>query len=232
MKKIKLVIFDCDGVLVDSEPIANEVFAQHLSQIGLPHTTDQAMSCFMGRSMKSCLSDVLQDLQVKKLPIPADFPASFFEAMQRDTFAAFEKNLKPIDGIISALDAIEAAGIQTCVASSGDHAKMKVTLGLCGLYDRFEGRIFSATQVLHGKPAPDLFLFAAGQMGFDPPQCLVVEDSPAGVQAAVAAGIYVVGYTGLTSQQSILSGVGASEAKEHGRLTLISSMNQLLSEVL
>ena len=232
MRNTKLVIFDCDGVLVDSEPIANAVFALHLRKIGLPYTTEQAINRFMGRSMKSCMVEVLDDLQALGVATSKDFPSAFLAALQADTFAAFEKSLKPVLGITDAINAIEAAGVKTCIASSGDHAKMKVTLGLCGLYDRFLERIFSATQVQNGKPAPDLFLFAAAQMGFKPIECTVVEDSPAGVQAAVAAGMRVVGYTALTSPQAITGGEGVEHARSNSQVTLISRMQDLPAAVL
>ncbi len=110
-------------------------------------------------------------------------------------FAAFETELRPVPGIAAALDAIT---LPNCVASSASIEKMRVTLGQTGLWDRFEGRIFSATEVEHGKPAPDLFLHAASSMGWEPADCAVVEDSPAGVKAGLAAGMTVFGYAGTT----------------------------------
>jgi HAD superfamily hydrolase (TIGR01509 family) len=110
-----------------------------------------------------------------------------------ERYLASQADLQPVDGIVEALDRITA---QTCVASSGTHEKMRRTLGATGLYERFEGRIFSATEVEHGKPAPDLFLYAAKQMGTQPARCAVVEDSPFGVEAGQAAGMRVFAYAG------------------------------------
>jgi HAD superfamily hydrolase (TIGR01509 family) len=224
-----LVIFDCDGVLVDSEPIANAVFAKHLAKIGIKLTLEQTMARFMGRSLKSCMEDVAAELRQKQLPQPANFPVDFLDAMQIDTFAALQTQLQPVAGIAAALDAIEAQGIATCIASSGDHEKMKVTLGKTGLLNRFEGRIYSATQVAKGKPAPDLFLFAAAQMGFPALQCAVVEDSPFGVEAAVAAGMHAMAYCALTNFNDVLARPGVHDAVQAMRVREFHSMDMLPS---
>jgi HAD superfamily hydrolase (TIGR01509 family) len=227
-----LVIFDCDGVLVDSEPIANAVFAKHLVKIGINLTLEQTMARFMGRSLKSCMEDVAAELQQKKLPQPANFPVDFLDAMQIDTFAAFRTQLQPVAGVAAAIDAIEAQGITTCIASSGDHEKMKLTLGKTGLFNRFEGRIYSATQVAKGKPAPDLFLFAAAQMGVPTSQCVVVEDSPFGVEAAVAAGMRAMAYCALTNFNEMLARPGVNDATQAMRVREFQSMDMLPSLLL
>jgi HAD superfamily hydrolase (TIGR01509 family) len=115
-------------------------------------------------------------------------------------FAAFEAELEPVAGVVEALDAID---LESCVASSGPPEKIRWTLGHTGLLDRFDDRIFSATEVEHGKPAPDLFLHAAARMGWDPAECAVVEDSPAGVEAALAAGMTALGYAGWTPAERL-----------------------------
>jgi HAD superfamily hydrolase (TIGR01509 family) len=224
-----LVIFDCDGVLVDSEPIANAVFAEHLGRIGIVLTLEQTMARFMGRSLKSCMEDVAAELRHRKLPEPANFPEDFLIAMQTDTFAELQTQLQPVAGIVAAIDAIEAQGIKTCIASSGDHEKMKVTLGKTGLLSRFGGRIYSATQVAKGKPAPDLFLFAAAQMGFPASQCVVVEDSPFGVEAAVAANMRAMAYCALTSFKTMLDRPGVPEASQLMQVREFHSMDMLPS---
>ncbi len=224
-----LVIFDCDGVLVDSEPIANAVFARHLAKIGISLSVKQTMARFMGRSMKSCMEDVTAELHQKNLPVPTNFPEDFLNAMQLDTFAALQAELQPIKGIVSALDAIEAYGFATCIASSGDHEKMRVTLGKTGLLKRFSERIYSATQVAKGKPAPDLFLLAAAQMGVAPAQCIVIEDSPFGVQAAVAAGMQAMAYCALTSFDSMIEMPGVRQAFALNRVREFQSMDKLPS---
>lgn len=227
-----LVIFDCDGVLVDSEPIANAVFAKHLAKIGIVLNLEQTMARFMGRSLKSCMKDVAAELRQKHLPMPAKFPDDFLDAMQTDTFAALQAELQPIKGISAAIDAIEAKGIATCIASSGDHEKMRVTLGKTGLLNRFGERIYSATQVAKGKPAPDLFLFAAAQMGVPAAQCVVIEDSPFGVQAAVAAGMQAMAYCALTSFTSMMDKPGVRDAFARNRVHEFHSMDKLPSLLL
>jgi HAD superfamily hydrolase (TIGR01509 family) len=197
-----LVIFDCDGVLVDSEPVSNRVFTEMLNGIGLRTTLDETTRDFVGRSMKSCVEIVERRLG---RPVPADF----VETLQARTFAAFREGLHAVPGIEAALDAVDAAGVPTCVASSGEHAKMRTTLGLTGLLPRFEGRLFSATEVPRGKPHPDLFLHAARAMGADPARCAVVEDSPVGAQAGVAAGMTVFGYAA-RSNPAALAAAGAT----------------------
>lgn len=189
-----LVIFDCDGVLVDSEPIANRVFAEALAELGLSMSESEMYAEFVGRSMSYCMERVEERL---RRPAPSDFVAR----LQERTFAAFEaEGLKATDGIFEALDAITTP---TCVASSGEIEKMRFTLGSTGLLPRFEGRLFSATQVAHGKPAPDIYLFAAEQMGVQPSRCVVVEDSPAGARAGLAAGMTVLGYCAHTPADAL-----------------------------
>jgi HAD superfamily hydrolase (TIGR01509 family) len=186
-----LAIFDCDGILVDSEVISNQVLADALTRLGLPTTIEDSLREYLGRSRTH-----VETRSAERLGRP--LPEGFYEqyALARD--AAFEGELQAVEGIAAALDELEAAGIATCVASSGDHGKMRLTLGMTGLYERFDGRIFSATEVEHGKPAPDLFLHAAARMGFAPADCVVVEDAPAGVAAGRAAGMRVLAYGGLT----------------------------------
>ena len=185
-----LVIFDCDGVLVDSEPLANTCFARALQREGLDWTVEETMRRLMGRSMKSCVEIVEHELD-------RALPDGFVDRLQADTMEAFrDAPLKTVPGIVEAIDAIEAAGIATCVASSGGLDKMRVTLGIAGLWGRFEGRIFSSSQVPRGKPFPDLFLHAAIEMNEQPFDCTVVEDSLPGVQAARAAGMRALAYVG------------------------------------
>jgi HAD superfamily hydrolase (TIGR01509 family) len=189
----ELVIFDCDGVLVDSELLSNRILAEHLTAIGLPTTTEDSVRDYMGRSLSAALAVVEQRLG-------RALPPGFAEAYYEETFAAFARELEPVAGIHDALDQI---ALPSCVASSGPHAKIRHSLGLTGLLERFDGRIFSAADVEHGKPAPDLFLHAAATMGAAPERCVVVEDAPAGVQAGRAAGMTVLGYAGLTDADEL-----------------------------
>ncbi len=194
IKPIELVIFDCDGVLVDSERIAVRVQVALGSQLGWPLTEDEVIARFVGRSTASIREQVAGRLGDE----PAALWSQRFEELHRE---AVDAALCPVDGVVEALDAIT---LPTCVASSGSHEKMRHTLGRTGLYDRFAGRIHSATEVARGKPAPDLFLYAAERMGVDPAACVVVEDSRPGVQAARAAGMRAFGYAaGLTPAERL-----------------------------
>ena len=184
MPPIASVIFDCDGVLVDSEPTSNRILARMLTDLGLPMTTQDSMATFMGRSWASNLAIIGDRLGTAP---PPDFTERY--RAQRNVALT---DVQPVPGVLEAIARIE---LPMCVASSGDHVKMQITLGAVGLLDRFEGRIFSAADLDgRGKPAPDLFLWAADEMGFEPATTAVVEDSPPGVDAGVAAGMQVFGY--------------------------------------
>ena len=191
--RFELVIFDCDGVLVDSERIGVRVEAEFLGELGWPLTEAEVVERFMGRTAE--YMDEAIEAQLGSL-LPQDWKDQF----QRRYREAFAAELVPVDGVLEALDQITSP---TCVASSGSHDKLRFTLGHTGLYERFEGRIFSGYEVASGKPAPDLFLHAAASMGWDPADCAVVEDSPAGVEAGLRAGMRVFGYAGRTPDDSI-----------------------------
>ncbi len=182
----ELVIFDCDGVLVDSERIAQRVCAEVLHECGWAITQAELVDRFLGRSYSHFATAVRQHLGDA---LPADCEVRLDDRGK----AAFEAELAPVDGIVEVLDRLS---LPTCVASSGSHEKLRRNLGLVGLYERFQGHIFSADDVAHGKPEPDLFLHAAEQMNVRPEACVVVEDSKYGVQAARAAGMRVIGYAG------------------------------------
>jgi HAD superfamily hydrolase (TIGR01509 family) len=181
-----LIIFDCDGVLVDSEVISCRAHAATLTRHGYPINADQVRDRFLGRSLRQASLEVEAALG---RPLPDDFHTQ----LQDELFRAFAATLQAIPHIVEALDAIAQP---VCVASSGSHERMRATLGGVGLYDRFAPNIFSATEVRNGKPAPDLFLFAAAQMQVAPARCLVIEDSVPGVIGAVAAGMKVLGFCG------------------------------------
>jgi len=185
-----LVIFDCDGVLVDSEPLANASFSRALEAEGLDWSVEETMRRLMGRSLKSCV-------EICEAELGRKLPDDFLEKMQAATYKSFrDAPLQAVAGVKGAVQALQAAGIATCVASSGALEKMRFTLGLTGLWELFEGRIFSSSQVPRGKPFPDLFLHAAIAMDVQPIVCSVVEDSVPGVQAARAAGMRALAYAG------------------------------------
>ncbi len=183
----ELIVFDCDGVLVDSEPIANRVMAEAITALGWPLSTADCMARFKGHHFDTIIAAVEGRLE-------RPLPAAWLPAMRAATDAAFKRELQPIPGVIAALDTVAESGTATCVASQGPLEKMAVSLGVTGLRARFEGRVFSADQVARGKPHPDLFLFAAAAMGVAPGSCVLIEDSPLGVTGARAAGMAVLGY--------------------------------------
>lgn len=203
-----LVIFDCDGVLVDSEIISVEVDKKVLADLGWAISGEEIIDRFLGRSHAHFL-EVIEEHIGRKLP---DTWEDTYQHLFREALA---EDLRPIDGIIEALDVIAHP---TCVASNGSHSKMGFTLGITGLWGRFEGRIFSASDVAHGKPAPDLFLHAASVLGYEPSECVVVEDSGTGVQAAIAAKMKVIAYAG---------GITPRGQLEREGVTIIDHMSQL-----
>jgi HAD superfamily hydrolase (TIGR01509 family) len=182
-----LIIFDCDGVLVDSETLENQIMAQCLAEIGLPITGEQARKRYIGLSMKAVMDDVERE-------IGRALPEGWLSTFHARSHARLRAEIVAIAGVVEAIDALEAMGFATAVASSGEHEKMAITLGRTGLYERFKGRIFSAQDVAHGKPAPDVYLLAAATLGYAPKSCFAVEDSPNGARAAVAAGMTTFGY--------------------------------------
>ena len=193
-----LVIFDCDGVLVDSERLAIRVDVEVLARLGWKLTEAEIVERFVGRSDASMVAEIEAHLGRR---LAEDWDREFRQ-LYLDLFAA---ELAPVPGVVEALDRI---ALPTCVASSGTHEKMRYTLGLTGLYDRFAGRIFSVTEVAAGKPAPDLFLHAAARMGVPPSACAVVEDSRWGVEAARAAGMRAFGFAGGVTPAERLAGPG------------------------
>jgi HAD superfamily hydrolase (TIGR01509 family) len=193
MTRTQLVIFDCDGVLVDSEPVATRTLGQALRELGLDLTQEQIFQHFVGYSLPHVLRVV--ESMLGRPP-----PENFLRDLQARTFAAFKTELRAMPGIEEALDRLR---VPFCVASSGDHEKMSTTLGITGLLPRFAGRIFSVTQVARGKPFPDVYLFAAQQLRAEPSACVVVEDTPPGVQAGVAAGMTVFGFCAHTPEEKL-----------------------------
>ena len=191
MSQIALIslIFDCDGVLVDSERVANEVFARVLDEVcGLQFTLEDMFDTFVGHSRLQCLQKI--EAMIGEPP-----PAELDRRYQDDINDALAKTVQAIDGIE---DVLQNLPLPCCVASSGSHEKMKMTLGKTGLMRYVEGRIFSTTDVERGKPHPDIYLHAARSMGVsDPARCAVVEDSPIGVTGAVSAGMQVFGFAEL-----------------------------------
>ncbi|MFD3505282.1 HAD family hydrolase [Streptomyces sp. NPDC058678] len=187
-----LVIFDNDGVLVDSEPISNRLLAGYLTELGHPTSYEDSIRDYMGSAMHR-IHDLVRERTGRRLP------GDFDDVFHGRVFAAFERELEPVAGAVGVLEKLAADGVPYCVASSGSHERIRVGHQKTGL-DRWfeEGRVFSSQDVGRGKPAPDLFLYAAERMGVAPERCVVVEDSPLGVRAAVSAGMDVYGFTAMT----------------------------------
>ncbi len=181
-----LVIFDCDGVLVDSELIFARVLGECLTEAACPASAEEALILGFGRNRDTLTAAV-------EARFGRSLPGGFFEAMRARTALVLEQELAAMPGVVELL-----AGMPEprCVASNGHLARVRERLALTGLLELFDPHVFSAIQVAAGKPAPDLFLFAAGRLGVVPPDCLVIEDSLAGVEAARAAGMAVVGFCG------------------------------------
>lgn len=183
-----LVIFDCDGVLVDSEPISIAVLIEIIAEAGVTIGEDVAYRRFLGRSMVS-IAELMHD------EFGLEITAGHLERMRARLYERFRRDLKPIPGIASA---IAGLGMPCCVASSSQPERIRLALAVTGLLETLEPDIYSSTMVENGKPAPDLFLHTARCMGADPSDCVVVEDSPAGIEAAQRAGMRVFAFTGGT----------------------------------
>ncbi len=202
MLSLELVIFDCDGVLVDSEVISNRVLARRLTEIGLPRTLAQTRREYQGLRLDEVVTRSEQSLG---RPLPADFLERFVNERAEE----FRRELKPVPGAEDMVRRVKAAGVGVCVASQGRVEKTRMTLGLTGLDQMFEhDAVFSAYSVARGKPFPDLFLHAAQAMGAQPGACAVIEDTPSGVTAAVRAGMRVLGYSA-DSDEPALRAAGA-----------------------
>ena len=207
----ELVIFDCDGVLVDSERVSNRVLAELLTDLGLPTTQRESMDTYMGSTMAGCVALIEERLG---RPVPDGF-ADHYES---ERLRALETALSPVPGIEAALDDLAARGIATCVASSNPRTVIERLLHWTGLLPHFAGRLYSAVDdVERGKPHPDVFLFAAERHGVAPERCVVIEDSPRGATGGVAAGMRTLGFARDVSASALLD-VGAEPFDDMARL--------------
>ncbi|MFF8809796.1 HAD family hydrolase [Streptomyces omiyaensis] len=197
-----LVIFDNDGVLVDSEPLSNRLLAGYLTELGHPTTYEDSLRNYMGAAMHR-VHDLVRERTGERLP------EDFDDVFHARVFAAFRAELEPVRGAVGVLERLAAEGVPYCVASSGSHERIRVGHHKTGLDAWFpEDVVFSAEDVGRGKPAPDLFLHAAARRGVRPERCAVVEDSRLGVQAAVAAGMDVYGFTAMTPEERLAGARG------------------------
>lgn len=205
-----LAIFDCDGVLVDSEELTHEALVKALADLGIDLDVRRAIGLFMGNSLQQSVAIIEEMLGA---PLPENFFPEWRETLYRHLR---EAPVRAVPGIVDLLDSLR---IPACVVSNGPRRKVETTLGVTGLWDRFDGRIYSSDSGLPGKPAPDLFLAAARDFAADPARTFVVEDSPKGVAGAVAAGMPVFGYVG--------SDFTDAAALEEAGATLFSTMSEL-----
>lgn len=185
MSKYKCIIFDCDGVLIDSESISIGVLVDMANHLGANMNFKESLIRFKGKALNFCM-----DFIAKRIDQP--LPIHFEQDYRINSFEAFRKHIQPITGI---KDVVEQLTVPFCVASSGPENKIRLNLEITGLLPFFEGHIFSCYAIQKWKPEPDIFLWAADTMGFKPSECLVIEDSVSGVKAAKAGGFDVFGYT-------------------------------------
>jgi HAD superfamily hydrolase (TIGR01509 family) len=206
--RVELVIFDCDGVLIDSERLAVKVDVEVLRELGWPLSETEVIERFVGRSDADTQAAI-------EAHLGRELPAGWNDHIQSRYRELFDESLAPVAGVVEALNRIT---IPSCVASSGTHEYLRYTLGLTGLYERFAGRIFSVEDVSRGKPAPDLFLHAAERSGAEPSTCVVVEDSRSGVEAARAAGMRVLAFAGGLTPAELLEGPNTTLFEEMAAL--------------
>jgi HAD superfamily hydrolase (TIGR01509 family) len=210
-----LVIFDCDGVLVDSEPLSCEVLAQALTQAGLPADVDYVVEHFLGRQ----LSSVRAHAGTRGVVLPEDFET----ALNAGLLQRFRRELRPVPHVEETLQGLTR---RRCVASSSHLQRVRLSLNVTGLAQHFGEHVYTAEMVSRGKPAPDLFLLAAARMDTPPAACLVVEDSPSGVTAARAAGMEVWGFVGGAHHRAQAERVG-QRLSEHGASRIFDDMRLL-----
>lgn len=182
----KLVIFDCDGVVVDSEPLTLQLIRDDLAARGLPLDLSKVTDLFVGGTIAGA--------GAQARAMGADISADWADLIYDKVFAALARSVEPIPGIGAVLDRLDHQGIPYAIGSNGPHRKMEITLARCGMSARFAGRTYSREDVAAPKPAPDVYLLAASQAGVAPQDCVVIEDSATGAQAAVAAGMAVFGF--------------------------------------
>lgn len=213
MSRFDLIIFDCDGVVVDSERVTHRVFGNFIRSLGAELSDEEMIERFLGRSLADCLA-IVERLTGRPAPTGA------IDAYKSERDRVLREEVEPIPGIRAVLESLT---VPFCIASSGDHRKMQTTLGATGLLELFEGKLFSATEVARGKPAPDVFLHAAERMGAHPARTAVIEDSLNGVRAARAAGMTVYGFAGLMSPEQLMA------AGAHATFTRMEELPSLLA---
>ncbi len=208
----ELVIFDCDGVLVDTEIVTNQTLSQNLASYGLSVAPARCHTLFAGGTMKGAMAEAQR--------MGADLPKDWLDEIYGQMFAALAHGVRVISGIPELLQKLDAAGVPDCIASNGPPEKMRISLGPSGLWDRFEGRIWSPHTHGPAKPDPTLLLMAAAHFGVVPSRCVMIDDSPAGVIAAQKAGMRAIGFdeAGGTASAGRLDDLGAEIVSEISQL--------------
>ncbi|MCY4385960.1 MAG: HAD-IA family hydrolase [Desulfurellaceae bacterium] len=215
--RFEAVIFDCDGVLVDSETLENQVFVECAADLGLNLTVAEAVAMYKGRKLAECIADVEERLG-------RGVPDSFVPDFRARSAKVFQNRLQPVLGVEAVIQAVQALSVPFCVASSGPREKIEANLSTTGLLSYFEESIVSAYEVGSWKPDPGLFLHAARMLGVAPKTCAVIEDSQPGVQAGVAAGMTVFGYARDTEAEA-LAAAGAQVFQDMAQLPVLLQEN-------
>lgn len=214
-----LVIFDCDGVLVDSEPVSNQVIVDALAEMGVNRTLAQTMEAFVGKSM----AQVAEGVRAMGANLPGS-DADWIDDIYARTYARLREGVEPIPGVVAVLNALDDAGVPYCVASNGSDEKMDITLGATGMAGRFRGKRFSAQTLGVSKPDPDLFFIAAQYMSTVPHRAVVIEDSASGALAAQRAGMRCFGYA--PTGGAALEAVGAELFRSMDQLPALLDLRQ------
>lgn len=204
------VIFDCDGVLVDSERLVTQVESEHLKRLGLELSPEEARVEFLGLTVTDTAARIQQQ-------IGGTLPPEWLHDWGMWTALMLTRSLRAVPGVSAVVEGLHRIGVPTCVASQSPLPRVQLSLAVTGLAQYFGERVFTASMVARPKPAPDLFQYAAEQMGVEPRSCIVVEDSPSGVAAAVAAGMDVLGYAA-DSDADRLAAAGAEVFREMGEV--------------
>ncbi len=211
-----LIIFDCDGVLIDSEVLQHQSLVDSLAPYGIQMTLEEALKRYVGRREEFSNAEAKEQYGI-------DLPPDFTKIRRQKRDQVFRSKLKALPGVFNLLDELEKQRIRICIATGASHPKLQLSLTIVNLWDRFAPHLFSSTQVANGKPAPDIFLFAAAHMQTPPEECLVIEDSIPGIQAARAAGMRVFGFTGGTHCRN-----GHAETLlQHGAEKVFGHMNEI-----
>ncbi len=205
------ILFDCDGVLVDSEPITNAVLARMLSELGAALSLEETMRLFVGKAVREEI-DIIESLTGRSVP-----PGWYAEFVRRRD-AALAREVQAVEGVAALLARLRAWRLPHAVASGADRAKMRVTLGRARLLEALEPHVYGADQVERSKPHPDVYLLAARGLGVDPRRCLVIEDTPTGTQAGVAAGATVFGYCARGAPDALLAAGAAGVFEDMSHL--------------